>query len=124
MAAPTPASASPFGTRRRVVLLGATGSVGRSALRVIAAQKNRLKLIGIAARSDWRRLAEVAREFSVKEAAIYDAGAFEEARQSGAFPMGTRLLKGPEGLREIAALPEADVVLVAVVGTAGLEPAF
>jgi len=120
----TPASASPFGARRRVVLLGATGSIGQSALRVISAQRSRLKLIGIAARSDWRRLAEVAREFSVKEAAIYDPAAFEEARLSGAFPMGTRLLRGPEGLREIATLPEADVVLVAVVGTAGLEPAL
>jgi 1-deoxy-D-xylulose-5-phosphate reductoisomerase len=107
-----------------VVLLGATGSIGQSALRVIAAQKNRLKLIGIAARSDWRKLAEIAREFSVRDAAIDDPAAYAEAKKSGAFPMGTRLLQGQAGLVELAALPEANVVLVAVVGTAGLGPAM
>jgi 1-deoxy-D-xylulose-5-phosphate reductoisomerase len=117
-------TSSPFGARRRVVLLGATGSIGRNALRVIASHRNRLKLIGIAAKSDWRQLAEIAREHSVQDAAIYDPVAFAEARQSGAFPMGTRLLQGPDGLSELAALPEANVVLVAVVGTAGLEPAM
>ncbi len=118
------ATSSPFGARRRVVLLGATGSIGQSALRVIASQKNRLKLIGIAARSDWRKLAEIAREFSVRDAAIDDPVAYAEAKKSGAFPMGTRLLQGPAGLAELAALPEANVVLVAVVGTAGLQPAM
>jgi 1-deoxy-D-xylulose-5-phosphate reductoisomerase len=117
-------TSSPFGARRRVVLLGATGSIGQSALRVIASQKNRLKLIGIAARSDWRKLAEIAREFSVRDAAIDDPAAYAEAKMSGAFPMGTRLLQGQAGLVELAALPEANVVLVAVVGTAGLEPAM
>jgi 1-deoxy-D-xylulose-5-phosphate reductoisomerase len=117
-------SASPFGTRKRVVLLGATGSIGRNALRVIASHRSRLKLIGIAARSDWRQLAEIAREHSVQDAAIYDPVAFAEAKRSGAFPMGTRLLEGPAGLSELAALPEANIVLVAVVGTAGLEPAM
>jgi 1-deoxy-D-xylulose-5-phosphate reductoisomerase len=117
-------STSPFGARKRVVLLGATGSIGRSALRVIASHKGRLKLVGIAARSDWRRLAEIAREFSVEEAAIYDPAALAEAKKSGAFPMGTRLRGGPEGLVELACLPEANVVLVAVVGTVGLEPAI
>jgi 1-deoxy-D-xylulose-5-phosphate reductoisomerase len=117
-------TSSPFGARRRVVLLGATGSIGQSALRVIASQRNRLKLIGIAARSDWRKLAEIAREFSVRDAAIDDPAAYAEAKKSGAFPMGTRLLQGPAGLVELAALPEANVVLVAVVGTAGLEPAL
>ncbi len=117
-------SSAPFGSRKRVVLLGATGSIGRNALRVIASHRARLKLIGIAARSDWRQLAEIAREFSVDEVAIYDPVAFAEATQSGAFPMGTRLLQGPEGLSELASLPEANVVLVAVVGTAGLEPAM
>jgi 1-deoxy-D-xylulose-5-phosphate reductoisomerase len=104
--------------------LGATGSIGRSALRVIASHRSRLKLIGIAARSDWRQLAEIAREHSVPDAAIYDPAAFAEAKRSGAFPMGTRLLEGPAGLSELAALPEANIVLVAVVGTAGLEPAM
>jgi 1-deoxy-D-xylulose-5-phosphate reductoisomerase len=122
--ADSPVSSSPFGTRKRVVLLGATGSIGRNALRVIASHKGRLKLIGIAARSGWRQLADIAREFSVENVAIYDPVAFSQAKQSGAFPMNTRLLQGPAGLAEIASLPEANVVLVAVVGTAGLEAAM
>jgi 1-deoxy-D-xylulose-5-phosphate reductoisomerase len=110
--------------RRRVVLLGATGSIGGNALRVIASHRERLELIGIAARSDWRKLAKIAREFSVPNAALFDAEACSQASQNGAFPAGTRLLDGPAGVAELAALPGADVVLVAVVGTAGLEPAL
>ena len=110
--------------RRRVVLLGATGSIGGSALRVIASHPDRLELAGIAARSDWRRLAEIAREFPVREVAVHDERACAEARDSGAFPPGTRLLPGDAGLAELAALPASDVVLVAVVGTAGLAPAL
>ena len=122
MAPPSP-SPSPS-TRRRVVLLGATGSIGTSALRVIAAQPDRLELVGIAARSDWRRLAEIAREFRVRDVAIYDPAAAAAAAAAGAFPPAVRLHRGPAGLVDLARLPEADVVLVAVVGTAGLEPAL
>ena len=123
MAAPPPSS-SRFPVRRRVVLLGATGSIGGNALRVIASHRDRLELVGVAAHSNWRRLAEVAREFSVRDAAVCDPAAYAEAKLSGSFPMGTRLLQGPEGLGLIAALPAADVVLVAVSGTAGLEPSL
>ena len=123
MAAASPsASRSPF--RRKVVLLGATGTIGSNALRVIAAHKDKLELVGVAAKSDWRKLAEIARHYSVRHAAIYDEAAFKEARSSGSFHMSTRLYQGPAGLAEVAALPGADVVLVAVVGTAGLEPAL
>jgi 1-deoxy-D-xylulose-5-phosphate reductoisomerase len=123
VATPPPFS-SRFPIRRRVVLLGATGSIGRNALRVIASHRDRLELVGIASNSNWRRLAEIAREYSVREAAICDPAAFAEAKLSGSFHMATRLLQGPEGLRQIASLPAADVVLVAVAGTAGLEPSM
>jgi len=120
-ASPLPSSSR---SRRRVVLLGATGSIGRNTLRVIAAHPSRLELVGIAARSDWRQLSKIAREFSVRTVSIYDDRACSEAAQSGEFAAGTRILGGPGGLAEIAALPECDLVLVAVVGTAGLEPAL
>jgi 1-deoxy-D-xylulose-5-phosphate reductoisomerase len=110
--------------RRRVVLLGATGSIGGSALRVIASHPDRLELAGIAARSDWRKLAEIARAFSVPMAAVHDLAAFAEAQASGAFPPGCRLIGGAPGLVELATDPTADTVLLAVVGTAGLEPAL
>jgi len=110
--------------KQRVVLLGATGSIGENTLRVLAAHPGRLELAGIAARANWRRLAEIAREWRVRQVGIYDDAAYAEARASGAFPAGTRLVGGLAGLNELAQLPDADVVLVAVVGTTGLEPAL
>lgn len=111
--------------RKRVVLLGATGSIGENTLRVIAAHRDRLELVGIAARGNWPRLAAIAGEFGVRHVGIFDEKAFAAARaETTAFPPGTRIVGGLEGLNELARLPEADLVLVAVVGTTGLEPAL
>lgn len=113
-----------FPPRRRVALLGATGSIGQSTLRVIAAHPDRLELAAVAAHSNWEKLAAIAAEFRVPRAAIHDQAAFEAARASGAFPPGAELLPGPAGLVELARAPGVDTVLVAVVGTAGLRPAL
>jgi len=111
--------------KKRLVLLGATGSIGENTLRVVAAHRDRLELVGIAARANHRRLAAIARQFGVRQVALFDPGAFAEARaDAGALPAGTRLLGGLGGLTELASLPEADVVLVAIVGTTGLHPAL
>lgn len=118
------AASSPH-RKKRVVLLGATGSVGENTLRVLAAHRDRLELVGVAARSNWEKLAAVAREFGVREVGLFEDQALAAARAaSAAFPAGTRLHGGLEGLNALARLPEADVVLVAVVGTTGLEPAL
>jgi 1-deoxy-D-xylulose-5-phosphate reductoisomerase len=108
--------------RKRVVLLGASGSIGESTLRVIAAQCDRLELVGIAAHAKHTRLAEIARQFGVRHVGLYDPAALAAARSSGAFPAGTTFHGGADGLSQLAALPEADVVLVAVVGTTALQP--
>lgn len=111
--------------RKRVVLLGATGSIGENTLRVIAAHPDKLALVGIAARSNWRKLAAIARQFQVRHIALHDEAAFAEARgHLPAFPPGAELRGGLTGLTDLARLPEADIVLVAVVGTTGLEPAL
>jgi len=116
------ASSSP--SPKRVVLLGATGSIGENTLRVIAAHRDKLQLVGIAARRNHERLAQIARDFQVPHVAVFDDHAFAAAQAAGGLPPGTRLLGGLSGLIELAQLPEADVVLVAVVGTIGLEPAL
>ncbi len=110
--------------KRRIVLLGATGSIGESTLRVVAAHADRLELVGIAAQSNHARLAEIARQFNVRHVALSNDDACAAARASGAFPAGTKIHGGIAGLTELATLPEADIVLVAVVGTAGLAPAL
>ena len=112
------------GLKKRVVLLGATGSIGESTLRVIAAHRDRLELVGIAAQRNTDRLAEIARQFGVRHVGVHDPVAFAAARANPAFPAGTQFHAGIEGLSELAALPEADIVLIAVVGTAGLQPAL
>jgi len=110
--------------KRRVVLLGATGSIGENTLRVIAAQRDRLELVGIAAHGKHQRLAEIARQFGVRHVGLHDPVALEVARRSADFPAGTTFYSGATGLSELATLPEADTVLIAVVGTAGLQPAL
>ena len=111
--------------RKRVVLLGATGSIGENTLRVLAAHRDKLELVGIAARSNWEKLAAIARQFGVRNVGVFEHAAFEAARENvGAFPDGTKLVGGLSGLNELARLPGANIVLVAVVGTTGLEPAL
>jgi len=113
--------------RKRVVLLGATGSIGENTLRVLRAHPDKLELVGAAAHRDAEKLFQICREFGVRHAALGDAAAARAARGSAAFaalPAATRLVAGEAGLVELATLPEADIVLVAVVGTAGLAPAL
>jgi 1-deoxy-D-xylulose-5-phosphate reductoisomerase len=108
--------------RKRIVLLGATGSIGESTLRVIAANRDRLELVGIAAHGKHQRLAGIAREFGVRHVGLFDPAALAAARAGAAFPAGTHYHGGAAGLTELATLPEADIVLVAVVGTTALGP--
>jgi 1-deoxy-D-xylulose-5-phosphate reductoisomerase len=111
--------------RKRVVLLGATGSIGENTLRVIEAHPDRLELVAVAARSNWQKLAAIARKHGVKHVGIFDDAAASAAHANlAAFPAGTQLRGGLDGLVDLATLPEADIVLVAVVGTTGLRPAL
>jgi 1-deoxy-D-xylulose-5-phosphate reductoisomerase len=107
-------SGAPTGNRqrKRVVLLGATGSIGESALRVLAEHRDRLELTAVASRSNWRRLASIAAEFGVRRVGLYDDKAYAAAKESGEFKAGTRIAGGPAGLTELATLEEADIVLV------------
>lgn len=109
--------------KKRVVLLGATGSIGENTLRVLAAHPDKLELVGIAAKSNGEKLAAIARQFGVRHVGLYDDQAVAAARENlSAFPSGTQLVGGLSGLIELSQLPQADIILVAVVGTTGLEP--
>lgn len=91
---------------KNVVVLGVTGSIGTSAQKVARDIPDRMRIVGMSAHSQAAALAEA-------------AAAFPEAR--------TALTSGPDGadrLIELATLPEADMVLIAIVGTAGLAPAL
>lgn len=105
--------------KRKIVLLGATGSIGDSTLQVIRANPDKLELVGIAANKNWKKLADIAREFKVKHVAISDEKAFGEAK--GAFG-DAKTYCGKEGLMEISTLDNFDTLEAAVVGTEALEP--
>lgn len=88
---------------RRIVLLGATGSIGESTLKVVRQHPDRLKLVGLAAGSQKEALNAIATEFGVSETSL-----FKE--------------EGLEGLERLCTLPEADIILVASTGTVALRP--
>ena len=105
---------------RNVVLLGATGSIGSSALRILRAHPDKLRLVGASAHENGSDLLQIAAEFGLKHICLTDDHARGQA--AGNLPDGTELLGGSNGLVELATMAEADVVLVAVVGASGLSP--
>ncbi|MEM8549294.1 MAG: 1-deoxy-D-xylulose-5-phosphate reductoisomerase, partial [Verrucomicrobiota bacterium] len=107
---------------KKVVLLGATGSIGESTRRVVAKHPDKLELLAIAGRRRWRELAVIAKEFNVPHVAIYDEAACEEAKESGEFPTETQLHCGLEGLIAVSILEAAELVVPSIVGTLSLKP--
>jgi 1-deoxy-D-xylulose-5-phosphate reductoisomerase len=108
--------------RKRVVILGSTGSIGESALKVARNLPDRMEIVGLAAGRSAQSLLTQALEFKPRSIALYDAAELDTIR--GQLPTGTLCHGGPEGLIELATLPEADMVLISIVGTAGLAPAL
>ncbi len=110
-------------TLRRVSLLGASGSIGDSALDVIARHPDRFAVVALAAHRQWEKLAELCRRYRPPVAALLDPAAARSLEQALAGQgLPTRVLAGEAGLIEAATLPEADTVLAAIVGAAGLAP--
>ncbi|MFN2382814.1 MAG: 1-deoxy-D-xylulose-5-phosphate reductoisomerase, partial [Gemmatimonadota bacterium] len=105
---------------RGLVLLGATGSIGASALDVVGTLGDRWRICGLACHGQWRELAVLAARWRPDAVAIVDPAAAAAARAAGAFDAGVTLLEGRDGLTELAAWDAADTVLNAVVGAAGL----
>jgi 1-deoxy-D-xylulose-5-phosphate reductoisomerase len=102
---------------RKLVILGATGSIGEQALEVVAASEE-LSVVGLAADRSWERLVAQARDHGVPAIALADSEAAVAA--SGAW--NGRVLTGEEGIRELIAASGADLVLNGMVGSAGLGP--
>jgi 1-deoxy-D-xylulose-5-phosphate reductoisomerase len=108
--------------KRRVVLLGSTGSIGCSTLMVARELPEEIEIIALAACANVEKLAAQARETGVRHVALYDTS--READLRALLPSGVKIHLGPDGLLELATLTDADIVLVAIVGTAGLHPAL
>lgn len=101
----------------RVAVLGSTGSIGRSALEVVARHPDRFQVVALVANRSVEALARQAERFAPREAVLCDA----EAALPDT-PGTTRWRSGREAMMEVAAADDVDVVLNALVGAAGLEP--
>jgi 1-deoxy-D-xylulose-5-phosphate reductoisomerase len=105
-------------TRKRLLILGSTGSIGTQALDVCE-RSDELELVGLSAERSWEALVEQARAHGVGRIAIAEEHA--AARASEAWTDG-QVLGGAEGLVRLVVESEADLVLNALVGSAGLGP--
>lgn len=106
-----------------VTILGATGSIGRQTLDVLARNPERYRVLGLTAGHRWRELAEHCLTWRPEFAALADEQAAEalrnHLREAGSH---TQVLAGHAGVAEVAAMQEADTVVAAIVGAAGVRP--
>jgi 1-deoxy-D-xylulose-5-phosphate reductoisomerase len=108
--------------RKRLVVLGATGSIGESAAKVARDIPERVEIVGIAANSKARELAAQANELRPGAVCIVDETKLDELRTNLNYK--PEIFWGEVGLREIASKVASDMVLIAIVGTGGLRPAL
>jgi 1-deoxy-D-xylulose-5-phosphate reductoisomerase len=104
---------------RRLLILGSTGSIGTQALDVVARAGDAFEVVGLSAGSAHEALVEQARALGVRRIALSDPDA--AARASEAWT-GGEVHAGPQGLVDLVAGSDADLVLNAIVGSAGLGP--
>ncbi|WP_316835284.1 1-deoxy-D-xylulose-5-phosphate reductoisomerase [Pedobacter nutrimenti] len=107
--------------KKNISILGSTGSVGTQALEVVKANPERYRVTALTAQSNDVLLIQQAREFRPELVVISDEGKYESVKE-GLAGTGIKVLAGESALCEAAALPVSDLVLTAVVGSAGLKP--
>lgn len=103
---------------KQVCLLGATGSIGTSTIGVLKQHPDRFKLYAIAANSNWKKMAEIAREMDVERFCMFD----ETAAKALEKELGKPVLSGMDGLCELASDPKTDIVLNSLMGSVGCLP--
>ena len=107
---------------KRLALLGSTGSIGRNVCAVVRQFPERFRLVALAAGRNVDLLADQAREFSPECVSVADENLVEPLAALLPASWRNRIVCGEAGLLQAATLPEADMLVSAVVGAAGLEP--
>lgn len=107
---------------KNVVLLGSTGSIGTSTLKVAEDLPDRIRLVGLAAGNNAELLMQ--QSLRHKPVAVSISSPQQAVALKQALGNQVQVFSGQEGLVKLATLPEADIVLIAIVGTAGLMPAL
>src|SRR5204863_862055 len=107
---------------KNVVLLGSTGSIGTSTIKVAEDLPDQIRLVGLAAGNNVELLLEQTRRHKPEAISVSDPA--KAAALRNALGTATKVCSGQNGLLALATLPSADIVLIAIVGTAGLQPAL
>src|SRR5262249_48343892 len=115
-------AAAPAARRRRLSILGATGSIGRSCAQVIGLARDRFSVVSVAGGRDGAALAKCAIELGAEFAALADPAGYSDLK-AGLAGFAVEIAAGPEAIEQ-AALRDADLVVAAIVGAAGLGPTF
>jgi len=106
--------------KKRLVILGSTGSIGLNTCEVVRSLRDDIDIVGLAARSSVEVMLRQIEEFHPRLVAMADTQSAQRLRQEAAST--TEVLSGMEGLKRVAGLEEADLVVCSVVGAAGLVP--
>jgi 1-deoxy-D-xylulose-5-phosphate reductoisomerase len=109
---------------RSVTVLGATGSIGVSTLKIIAAHREKFKVVGLAGARNVKLLAEQALAFRPQKLGVLTPEGAAELKDLLPADYAPKICVGPEGYEDMARDPEADTILAAQVGAAGLRPTF
>ena len=107
---------------KNVVLLGSTGSIGTSTVKVAEDLPDHIRLVGLAAGNNAELLLKQTQKHRPEAISINNYAKSRELEKS--LGAATQVYAGDEGLINLATLPSADIVLIAIVGTAGLKPAL
>ncbi len=103
--------------KRKIAILGCTGSIGSSAIEVIRANEN-LELVGLSVNKSYREMFKLAKEFGVRFLHIASSKIYDQATEH--LPSEAKLFRGEAGLGEFIEITDADIVLSGIAGAAGL----
>ncbi len=106
---------------KKIVVLGSTGSIGKSVADIVRRSGGRLKIVGLGAGQNITLLSEQIREFSPRKVAVMTKELAKEL-SSRIGPNGPEILYGKEGYKELSRMPDAGLVVSSMVGAAGLMP--
>ena len=106
--------------KKRIVILGSTGSVGSNACKVAKALPDKVEVVGLCANTSIDLLAAQAEELGAKMVCCAEPSAYGKLKEK--LPSGVKALAGMEGILEMVTNPDVDMILCAIVGTSGLLP--
>ena len=109
-------------TKKKICILGSTGSIGRNALRVISDLSDRFEVSGLSAHSNIRLLAKQVNEFRPAAIAVSDESQLHELRRN--LRHNVTIFAGEKAHEELAKQEDADIVLIAITGSASIKPTY